>query len=330
MPVISCILYFMKAPPLFPEASDVNCDYGVNSSDAMGIFKSLIKGDQGVYCCFGYDTEQGDPSFNPRSVQIKSTVSGEVEKSLFGDFIDVDLVRVGENEPLDTIYVGGQYQFRIWVENSQPLFGLSIVSKVQFGDGIGWSWIEENPDPWSIKFVTSESGTRFVGRLDATGLIIRGSKENGGSVCAGGLGNQRWISPGPAEPMISFNFRIDSLLDSGERTICFDSSTFGPYDTDLVFAYQDGSGVYPDVMWPDGGKYYTVAMPPCGDANLDGSVSVGDVVYVINYVFKGGPSPSFVADANGDSQTNIGDAVYLINYVFRGGPPPVGVGGCNQ
>jgi len=64
-----------------------------------------------------------------------------------------------------------------------------------------------------------------------------------------------------------------------------------------------------------------------GDANGDGQVNVGDAVYVIGYVFKGGPAPTPYAkcsgDANGDCQCNVGDAVYIIGYVFKGGPPPV-------
>lgn len=62
-----------------------------------------------------------------------------------------------------------------------------------------------------------------------------------------------------------------------------------------------------------------------GDANHDGGTNVGDAVYLINYVFKGGPAPPQLneADANNDCGTNVGDAVYLINYVFKGGPAPI-------
>ena len=64
---------------------------------------------------------------------------------------------------------------------------------------------------------------------------------------------------------------------------------------------------------------------PCGDANSDGSVNVGDAVYIINYVFKGGTAPEDLdmSDANGDGTVNVGDAVYLINYVFKGSGPPL-------
>jgi hypothetical protein len=62
----------------------------------------------------------------------------------------------------------------------------------------------------------------------------------------------------------------------------------------------------------------------CGDANSDGQPNVGDAVFLINYVFKGGPAPDLLeaGDANCDGQVNIGDAVYLIAYVFNGGPMP--------
>jgi hypothetical protein len=63
-----------------------------------------------------------------------------------------------------------------------------------------------------------------------------------------------------------------------------------------------------------------------GDANGDGSVNVGDAVYLIAYVFQGGPAPTpypiCSGDANCDCQVNVGDAVYIISYVFTGGPPP--------
>jgi hypothetical protein len=64
-----------------------------------------------------------------------------------------------------------------------------------------------------------------------------------------------------------------------------------------------------------------------GDANGDGQINVGDAVYIIGYVFKGGDPPTpydpCSGDANGDCQCNVGDAVYIISYVFKGGDPPV-------
>ncbi len=61
-----------------------------------------------------------------------------------------------------------------------------------------------------------------------------------------------------------------------------------------------------------------------GDVNLDMKVSVSDVVFLINYLLKGGSAPSFpsLADVDCSGEIEISDVVYLINYLFKGGPPP--------
>lgn len=62
-----------------------------------------------------------------------------------------------------------------------------------------------------------------------------------------------------------------------------------------------------------------------GDANNDSKVNVTDVIYLINYLFKGGPVPQLImeaGDAKCDGNTNITDVIYIINYLFKGGPAP--------
>ncbi|HEX7401238.1 MAG TPA: FG-GAP-like repeat-containing protein [candidate division Zixibacteria bacterium] len=61
-----------------------------------------------------------------------------------------------------------------------------------------------------------------------------------------------------------------------------------------------------------------------GDCTGDKVVDVGDVVSLINYLFKSGtaPVPLPVGDVNCDGVDDVGDVVYLINYLFKGGPPP--------
>ena len=62
----------------------------------------------------------------------------------------------------------------------------------------------------------------------------------------------------------------------------------------------------------------------CGDVNDDGRISSADVVFIENYLYKGGPAPDPLerADVNNDCVVKGDDAVYLINYLFKGGPPP--------
>lgn len=62
----------------------------------------------------------------------------------------------------------------------------------------------------------------------------------------------------------------------------------------------------------------------CGDADGSGAVNISDVVYLINYIFAGGPGPNPVlaGDADCTGAINISDAVSLINYIFGGGAAP--------
>ena len=64
----------------------------------------------------------------------------------------------------------------------------------------------------------------------------------------------------------------------------------------------------------------------CGDPDRDSKVTVSDVIFLINYLFKGGPEPLPRAsgDVNLDQNVTISDAVYLVNYLFKAGSPPCG------
>ncbi len=91
-------------------------------------------------------------------------------------------------------------------------------------------------------------------------------------------------------------------------------SPIGPQSSDNFQGF--GGWIY---TTEDGGSAYAR-----GDANCNGVIEVGDVVYLINYLFKGGPAPLTLkaGDANADFVIDVGDVVYLINYLFKGGPPP--------
>ncbi len=61
-----------------------------------------------------------------------------------------------------------------------------------------------------------------------------------------------------------------------------------------------------------------------GDANRDGIVNILDILYLIDYKFKGGPPPDPIGagDTNCNLVVNIIDIVYLIDHKFKGGPEP--------
>lgn len=67
-----------------------------------------------------------------------------------------------------------------------------------------------------------------------------------------------------------------------------------------------------------------------GDADGSGQWDIDDVVYLIAFIFAGGPAPTpyplASGDANCDCMIDIDDVVYLIAFIFTGGPAPCTVG----
>ena len=61
-----------------------------------------------------------------------------------------------------------------------------------------------------------------------------------------------------------------------------------------------------------------------GDVNDDGIVSGADIVFLLNYLYRGGvpPDPMSEGDANCDGIVDGTDIVFLLNYLYRGGDVP--------
>lgn len=62
-----------------------------------------------------------------------------------------------------------------------------------------------------------------------------------------------------------------------------------------------------------------------GDVNSDGLVDIADLVYMVSFLFTGGPPPPFdlAADLDGSCAVDIADLVYLVDFMFNGGPQPL-------
>jgi hypothetical protein len=61
-----------------------------------------------------------------------------------------------------------------------------------------------------------------------------------------------------------------------------------------------------------------------GDTNADGIIDLGDLVYLANFLYRGGPAPDplTIGDCNCGQTIELGDLVILIDYLFREGPSP--------
>jgi hypothetical protein len=115
----------------------------------------------------------------------------------------------------------------------------------------------------------------------------------------------------------------------GVDTLSFDVPPTAPLGVTISRFRFSTSGALGDTGLASDGEVedyeVTIVEPKCGDVNNNGTVDLGDGVYLINYQFKGGPAPVpslCVGDVNNDDVVGLGDVVYLIAYQFRFGPAP--------
>lgn len=128
-----------------------------------------------------------------------------------------------------------------------------------------------------------------------------------------------WLSWGPylwADGLVPRN---DSLI-----WLCSDFTTDGTHpsvsgrtkvaDLLLDFLKSDSSGI----PWFKKDVYFA------GDANRDRVVNLTDLIFLTNFIFKGGlaPYPTKAGDSNCSEKVDLGDVVYLVNYLFKGGAAP--------
>jgi len=122
-----------------------------------------------------------------------------------------------------------------------------------------------------------------------------------------------------------------------------------PYETQLAAAFSNsvpGQEVFGYATYPSTRGYYgptwitvrvdsivddklyaNVRIPGpflAGEVNNDEVVELGDVVYLISYLYKGGPAPNPLesGDVNCDGKVELGDVVYLISFLYKNGSAP--------
>jgi hypothetical protein len=104
---------------------------------------------------------------------------------------------------------------------------------------------------------------------------------------------------------------------SGHAVIDFDQPVPAGTALDLVVTAYNKTTYTAQITVTSGGFL-------AGDANGDWVVDIADIVYLVNFLYKGGdpPEPMDAGDANCDGIVDVGDVVYLVNYLYKGGPPP--------
>jgi len=131
----------------------------------------------------------------------------------------------------------------------------------------------------------------------------------------------------------SFNFQLDRYYDFSSPILMYniggltspEYSLPAPLGNDSVYYWHYRyctSGI-----WSDFSRTFAAYMTAdyiCGDINSDNRIDILDIIFLVNYKFKGGaaPDPMETANVNGTGAVDILDIVYLINFKFKGGLAP--------
>ena len=198
----------------------------------------------------------------------------------------------------DTVLAGEQAVVDVYLANSQPLSNLLIP--LDFSSGSSMTL-----DTFSIQGGRAEdfSAVRIAVGENDDKMIIRLFPD--GSPLPPGSGT-----------VLRFFLSTDPDI-SGSQEASIDTTSLDGIGLNLT---TEGLAFVPAVTSGMVLIYDAIR----GDVNGDDDVNVGDPVFLINFIFRGGPAPepSLAADVNIDGSINLGDAVYLINYIFKNGLPP--------
>jgi len=213
---------------------------------------------------------------------------------------DLDTLRIGEVSVTSSPAHDVAFTVPVRLINDQEIcagtYGLSLSSSVLSIDSVSWNRS-------SINHISIKS---FISDVDDASLLIGFVKGEGeaGLVSGDSILADIWFTL-PAE--------------TDTATIVIDSSFVEPAGefisvtcelTEFIPQFEQGIIVIQNFI--------------CGDVNASTFVDIDDVVYLIQYLFAGGPEPEPVESGEVDCSEpiDIDDIVYLIVYLFQGGVAP--------
>jgi subtilisin family serine protease/glutamine cyclotransferase len=270
----------------------------------------------GITQTFGFNR---DDKYIQIQTKIENLSESQLDDVVFKSFADLDVDECYEND--------WNYDFTHNMVYACEFSYAALASK-EVSDFMDlWGWGDPEERTTLVEFDTGpvldingagvlhfELGNLFVGSsVNITTIFGAGnSLTDLQEVIDRGHEFRYWLSIDPVFGCIApdSNMSVYTSFDSRDMKV-------GDYYADIVVLSTD----------PDESEISIpihLAVKGRGDVNADFDVTIADVVYLINYLFKSGPPPEplLTGDVNCDEEIDIVDAVYIVNYLFKGGPPP--------
>ncbi len=121
-----------------------------------------------------------------------------------------------------------------------------------------------------------------------------------------------------AGPLIAGANFVDDNNGTGRYIILADALQVGTVST-VTFTVTDSGGLTDEMQIT-----YRVLSFLRGDADANSQYSLNDVVFLANYLFRGGqaPAPLESGDVDMNGRIEVADLVYMINFLYKSGPRP--------
>ncbi len=174
-----------------------------------------------------------------------------------------------------------------------PTFDASVGdARIRYARWFYNRWADLPPQDSMTVFISGNAGINWI-RVETVGPLDEGE--------GGWVEKEFWIS--------------DFITPTNLTRLKFVASDLGE-NTPVEAAIDAVSVIWYECFYEE--------PPYCGDSDGNEAIDIDDVVFLINYIFSGGPPPDPPdrGDANCSGNIDIDDAVYLILYVFAGGYPP--------
>lgn len=210
---------------------------------------------------------------------------------------------------------GGEVEVRIYANNTVPLEEIFIPFAYDGDVDLEYFYIE-NTD-------TRTYGIDGLGAQDIDNINHRFNVRMISHVT--GDFPDPFIEPGDGL-ILKVVFKVAADAQHGQQT----TIRMGGYDTYSPTYYGSIYGFEHTYQPVTVAGIVTVIEPIlCGDADGSGEIDIDDAVFLINYIFAGGPPPDPLASGDTDCSggIDIDDVVQVIGYIFAGGNAPCDIDG---
>lgn len=309
-------------------------DNDMNISDSSVIV-------QGTAATFDYPLlfvdETGTGGINP-----SETAQAAFYDSIFGD-LQYSTFAVGTDPDRINRVEAGQYKNMFWFDDD-----LSVKRFTDSEDTVVW-YLDYNTNfclaGWQTLYYLTGGLQTYPGDFAYDNMGISETDINTNFDFAGATGQNGW--PNLQTRSSTFGGLLPSIatiqpVPGAEVILTYNSASADPnFDGQPVgIAYDTGSGKrialgFPIYHLTESSAAALMAkitdyfgiepMVYYGDVNGDNKVNLMDAVYIIAYLYRGGPPPVQLnlADVDASCTVIILDVTYLIQYLYRGGPQPL-------